>query len=558
METPEDQLKRLLLSRELDLLQELRVRFDALSESIDDPETMRRRVQPVIVDLLRDAGQQDHERMARVLAPLVLASMREEIRNSKDLMVDALYPITGRLVAAAVGNAFRELMETLNQKLDSSLPVKRWAIQVKARAIGRPTAELVLQENMPFEIDHLLVIHRPTGLLITEQRSAVDQGNQIDSDLVSSMLTAVMAFVKDAVSQDGQGELSSLGFGDSQLFLRTSPAIILVAKAQGIKPAGFDRALEDLFVGLLERWGEQLRGFQGDLDEDERADIGRDLEQRFRSLEEERKRNFRKPSRVGRGLAIAAAVLLIGWFGYERYAAWRIADIEETAAAVISAQPDLSGFPLNARYDEIDGRLIVTGLIPDPASQQNLADGLDRALPDIRRDFQLSILSETRSSRAAKLEARLGELESEIEDRRDTLDKYAALADALLAEPGESPLQRLSGWTETHAIDFSEDLSLADPDRADVTLRALATLLRTAPPDRLVRIVGYGDDAQNSPANRQMSLARANAIADRLAAFGVDRARLATVGRGVEWTAGAPRSVAFPSRRVVFEMTDAN
>ena len=46
-------------------------------------------------------------RLATTIAPVVVSAIRNEIKNSREQMIEALYPIVGRLVSAAVANAFR-------------------------------------------------------------------------------------------------------------------------------------------------------------------------------------------------------------------------------------------------------------------------------------------------------------------------------------------------------------------------------------------------------------------------------------------------------------------
>ena len=73
------------------------------------------------------------------MAPLVVAAIRSEIANSRDMMVEALYPITGRLVAAAVSNAFRALLETINAR-PRPAPVHKAVAAAPARFAHRAPA----------------------------------------------------------------------------------------------------------------------------------------------------------------------------------------------------------------------------------------------------------------------------------------------------------------------------------------------------------------------------------------------------------------------------------
>ena len=85
MRAPEEELKRLLLASELDLLEQIRKRCDGLQARVGDDPGLKDSVRRVIVEVLRESGLHDHDRLARALAPLIVSSMREEIRNSRDI-----------------------------------------------------------------------------------------------------------------------------------------------------------------------------------------------------------------------------------------------------------------------------------------------------------------------------------------------------------------------------------------------------------------------------------------------------------------------------------------
>ncbi len=483
MKKPEDEIKRLLLAAELDLLERLRERCEHLETRVGDDPSTRETVRGVILEVLRDAGVQDHDRLAKVLAPLLLTSMREEIRNSSDLMVDALYPITGRLVAAGVSNAFREMMETLNEKLDQSFSFERWKDRLRAKATGQSEAELQLQRSPPFEIEDLLLIHRRTGLLIARARDEENAGAGVDSDLVGGMLTAIMAFSRDAMSDDGSSELRSLSFGGSELFLRASPAVILAVKAHGTAPRAFEGALEDLFCGFLENWGDLLRDYDGAATEEETGGLITDLQERFEALETARQQNFR-----GRSYAIPAVLgslllLVLAWGGYAGYQSWRIADIEATARQVAAAEPAVRGYPIELRYDEETDRLRVEGLLSDLAAQDTLERALATALPGVQPQFQLGFLPRVEVDR-------LAQSYGEIAGRLDALENAAlrlenSLAGAVTSIDGQTKvlqqrtgdLEGLAGSLEGSVKGLSDSLAarLEDLERQSDDLKKRAS-----------------------------------------------------------------------------------
>ncbi|MDH3638332.1 MAG: OmpA family protein [Gammaproteobacteria bacterium] len=605
-DNPEEQIKRLLLSEELDLLDKLRRQCDFLGDRVQDDSSIRETIRPVIIDVLRDAGVEDHERMARVLAPLVLASMREEIRNSSDMMVDALYPITGRLVAAAVTNAFRELMETLNEKLESNFSVARFQARIKSKITGQSEAEILLQRNPPFTIEELLVIHAPTGLLIAHAGN--EQGTDADGKtaLIGSMLTAIISFVREAISDDQSEDLRTLSFGASQLFVQNSPGIILAVRASGTKPAAFDKALEALFNDFLSRWSPTLSEFDGSLPEDDSIAIVNDLKGRFQKLQDQKQRKFRKSSR-GRTVVFLAIplVVLVSWIGYQYFEGRRIAGIEQTAFGIIADDKELQNFDVLVRYDTPSKRLVIGGLFPELAVQERLAGAWAARRPDVPIEFQTRFLpgSEIRSlakqlreaeislaklnetlneyrSDNAGLDQSINQLTNSVNTQREELkiqqDRLTSQQDSLIGEQENltteitalqseiasakkvDPIDALRRWTQGEKILFVDGLQLKTPASADTRLQALAGLLSNAPNSVRLLVVGYSDSLGNSASNLRISSDRAAAIAERLIDLGVNPEQLMAVGRSDERPVSSVVGEGNINRRVEFEIYRSN
>ncbi|NNE85817.1 MAG: OmpA family protein [Alphaproteobacteria bacterium] len=594
-ENPEEQIKRLLLSEELDLLDKLRQQCDFLEDRVQDDSSIRETIRPVIIDVLRDAGVEDHERMARVLAPLVLASMREEIRNSSDMMVDALYPITGRLVAAAVSNAFRELLETLNQKMESNFSVARFQARIKSKITGQSEAEILLQRDPPFDIEELIVIHAPTGLLIAHAGSEKDDDTDGKTALIGSMLTAIISFVRDAISDDREDELRTLSFGDSELFVQTSPGIILAVRARGMKPAGFDAALQGLFTDFLDRWSPTLAEFDGSLPEDDSIAIVNDLKGRFQKLQEQKQRKFKQSSRKSLAFVAIPLALLVVWIGYQYFDGRRIAGIEQTALELIAGEQELENFDVSARYDTSRKQLVIGGLFPEPAVQDRLAGAWVERMPDVPVEFQIRFLpgSEIRSL-ASKLEkaenslatltetldklrsknADLGQsldrltnavntqrddLTSQLKDQRDSLDvQNQELPAEIATATSVDPIVALRRWTQGERIQFVDGVELAAPEAVIARLQSLAHLLNAAPNTVRLHVVGYSDSAGTTANNLRISTDRAASVAERLAALGVNQDRLVVVGRSNERLISNDVGEGNINRRVEFEVYRSN
>ncbi len=597
MRPPEEELKHLLLAPELALLKRIQRRCDALQLRVGDDPALKDSVRGVIVEVLRESGVQEHDRLAGALAPLIVSSMRQEIRNSRDMMVDALYPITGQLVKAAVRNAFNELLETINAKLDEGFSVDRWRAKVQSKITGTSEAEILLQRNPPFDIEEIYVIHRPTGLLIDRVSAVAASGGEnddsnadgVDSELVSGLLTAIMDFTRDAFSDEKGGDLRTLTFGESQLFLRTSANIILAAKTTGTPPPRFEAALQRVFLSVLERWNEFLASFDDDVKEDQKAAFNDDLDERFHDLLRARTKNFR--AGATRAYAVIAAVFLLIaiWPALSIYDYYRAQAIEADARSVVEGQAALAGYPIDVRYDGDEQRLVVTGLLPSPAAKEGLVSGLADRLPDVENDLRLATLHQARGDEIARnlgtvLTAEVAKLKASLQQGMIDLETQTQANDAVLAERISnsvagldakfdrfekalsqrienqiatalipSPTKVLSDWVQTNAVFLSDETEFRYPDWAKALLRELAALIKSTPDDLRIRVVGYTDDTGTDRLNERLSLERAERVAGMLTALGVPENRLIAVGRASEKSIGAGENATY-NRRVEFEI----
>lgn len=598
--TSSEQLKRLLLQEEQE-------RIDRLEARLGDDDALKGSLIPIIADVLRDAGVKDYRRLADALAPIVLQSIKTEIHNSRDMMVDALYPITGRLVAAAVRNAFKDLVDQLNSKLDSTLSADRWRAKFKAKLSGRSEAEVLLSEGATFEIVDLLLINRQSGLLIAQAVVDADQEGT-SSHLLSSILTAIMAFVRDAMSQSSEQDLRTLHVGDVRLHLQVSPSAILAIKTKGPPPAGFETALSETFYAFLSRWGHTLSE-PGEIESHHEMALTEDLEERFHGLLKAKQSNFRKPSNKGAILlgSFAAAILL--WIGWTVYKDWSNDRIEMTAQSLIDRQVELNGYPIRVQYVDASETIEVAGLFPSQDAVEGLRSDLENAFPDIQLSLDVSTLpnqtldpkeistradlaevqgkiskemmgalTEAQSILRADVTKKLAELEDILraetattlaESRRtlreetvDELDrKISSLSDALASIKQRIPTgveaerAAFHAWLIQQSVRFDDDSQLNDEARAKDLLKEINDRLSRLPRDLGIRIIGYGDSIGEERVNTGISRSRATLVAEMLNATGVPLERLQIVGRGNEKRIDNRDGTGSINRRVEFEIT---
>lgn len=524
MGTPEQELKTLLLSEEIDLLERLRRRLQELELRVGDDTRLQHTISTVIVDALAEAGVQDHQRLARVISPMIVASIRQEIANSKDVMVDALYPITGRLVTTAVRRAFRDLMENVNARLTNALTLEVLRVRLQAKLTGRPEAQIWLERRGFFIAEEAYLIDAQSGILLAHAVRGEAPDTPIDEDLVAGMLSAIMSFSQDAFAQNPES-LRRLEFEGSDLLICRSPAYLLAIRIAGTPPVGVEDEVEAVFRAFVDRWRDRL--VPGMPDED-RLRVMNDLREELDNLSRVERKTSRRPL-LAYGLLGMALIGLISWYTWGVLRDLEVADVMVEAEAVIKAQPALRAYPIEVSYDPDKNLLTAFGLAPDSTMPGQLHDALQAAFPDKQVSVDLTPLP---TSGVEPYQELLGELAA---DRQD-------------------PVRRLRAWAHNNAIFFGDGTTFRDPRGAAEKLDALAVLMLAQPPDVVLRIAGYGDLLGSDPVNRTLTVDRAQAVADQLVARGVDRDRLAPVGRARLHQLSDIEGPGSPNRRVEFEV----
>lgn len=413
------ELRHLLFGVEARRLDEMEAELRLLAAAKLDRADLLAATAEVLAGALRRAEVARHRELAEAMAPLVVGAIRAEIRNSKDSMVEALYPLMGRLVSAAVAAAIRNLADDLARRIDALISARAWRWRLKSWATGRPIGEIALADSQRARIVRILCLERGSGQLLAAWPDAEADGR---SDLVSGMIAAISEFAATTFAREG-GELRALDLGSQNVLLRSSATVIVAAECEGVLDAEDEARIDTAFLRLIARHEREGRLGPAHLatmaDGLKRADVAR------------------RPGWLGVWLVrigAAAACVAVLWFAGGAFLNWRREVAVTSALAEARAgAPETAPWPLALSFDHAARRVRLAGLLPDSGLTERIAPALERAAAPYTFDLQVDIVADRAAAeaRAAALEARLAE--SEAARRRDNDAGSARLA-ALAAE----------------------------------------------------------------------------------------------------------------------------
>jgi len=442
--SPVEELRELILGRERLDIQTLKDRLGQVESKFSSPEAFEHEVSQVFSGALKAASGAERQRLVTILSGLLSSSVRQEIKLAQPEFLDALYPAASQLVAEGIRASFRDLKKSIEKQIAARLSIFQ-ALKVKAKAMmtGRSEAEIWLEVNPPFDIEQALVIHKQSGLLIASYQNQSDDelegggDTTHDPDLVSAMLTAIMGFAKDAMSEDSTGELTSLEFADGVLLIQSSSSVILALKVKGHPSEEFRDCFSTEFHSFVRSWSGSLATFDGELEKEEETEINVGLEALIDRLETNVERPAARSEKMRFVLLAFLFVMVVVGAFYIILDWWRDRIVDQAQETIYSTA-SVTGYPLTASYDDEFNLIRVIGIVPTRFVAEELRENLRRSLGGREVSFNLRVLHDELVAQTAREQTALmvtnsrgvKKLETAISLLRREIQKFdAELAD---------------------------------------------------------------------------------------------------------------------------------
>ncbi len=239
-------LKDLLLTEEKEYTASIAKKIEALSTIIHQKKELSSKVNPIIDDKLEDFI----EEIPTTLGPAITETLKTEIKNSQDAVVEALFPIIGKMIKKYIAHEMKLLSENISHKTKSAFSFKKWFRRTKARAQGISSGDLEISEYAKPRLIQMFVIEKDSGLLITDYSPLSD--GTIDKDMVAGMLTAIKSFVEDAF-EGGNQNLELIEYELYTIHIQNFYSYYIAAVVSGAYTMMFKEVLEDQILEFAQK-----------------------------------------------------------------------------------------------------------------------------------------------------------------------------------------------------------------------------------------------------------------------------------------------------------------
>ncbi|MEG3899141.1 MULTISPECIES: OmpA family protein [unclassified Microcoleus] len=507
------------------------------------------------------------DEIAMAIAPEMAAAIKQQIHLKREAMSDALYPIIGSTILKYIA----EMMRDINQKLESSLSPEGISRKFKAKLQGISEAELLMQETTPLTVKAVFLIQTESGLVISAVQHS--EREQLESDMVAGMLTAIRAFVNDCIVQSGNiAEIDAIEYGTSTIVLEVAGSCYLAVVMQGETRPWFKYKMRAIFKNIVQEYGEQIQSFNGDLTTVP-AEVNLNLQKLIDT--DIKVKSPKLPILPIIGLA-ALGLIGVPW-GIHQYRSSVAASLEADTNLALQSAPELSVYRLAA--DVKDKVLEISGRVPNQKLRLRAEKIAQQTAPKLRIDNKIiavevpadPVLVEADVKRTAAL---LNKVESIDISARYTEGKLAvagSVGKAADAEKITQAFEKIPGVksvTNTVIIGSQPQSKImavrvyfgagsASLQAKDVAQK-LSKVKEYMEKNRTknLRIIGYSDFKSTPVENQKLALERATNVKGILVKQGINGNRIqvaSTKGRpeGVE----ANQSL-WLSRLVIFEVVN--
>ncbi|MEH2084507.1 MAG: OmpA family protein [Nostoc sp.] len=508
------------------------------SRTEQDKVSMSEAIAPVVPLALSQQIIIAPEEVSDAIAPAMGRAIKKQIEIEQNIVVDALYPVIGSTIAKYMAETIR----AINRQVEETLSVEGIKRKIRAKLQGVSEAELILKEALPFTIQAIFLIHKASGLVISNiQHSDVEQ---LEAEMVAGMLTAIRSFANDCINQSGSiTELDAIEYGTSKIILEVAGYCYLAIVVRGEPSKNFIWKMRQFFSTIVKKHGDLIEKFDGEPDSIP-LEVHTLLEELKHTGIQEKKKT--KVSLLQILVLTVISTIIIPW-GIWQYRSGVIHSIENQTSLALASVPELAVYRLNVQVEH--NKLKLTGRLPNQLLRQKAEQTVKITFPNWLIDNQILLVEVPADPVLAAAEIKrvtavLNQTDDiaistqyiagkvAIEGTVNRITDAQIIANAFEQIPGvksvSSAVRVEPPQIEVRFYFQPDSTSLMKADTAHKIQQVKFFLNQH--PNKHLKIIGYSNrNSENK--SQKLALSRAKAVQQALIKLGIEPSRLQVIGR---------------------------
>jgi hypothetical protein len=234
-------LRDILLIDDREVARAINDRIQTISETLEKREKLSEKIDPIIEERLKVFVSE----IPVSLGPVITQTLKEQIENSKDEVVEVLYPIMGKMIKRYIQNEIKLLSEAMNKKVNAAFSISSLKRKIQSRFSGVKESDIILSELDAPVINEIFIIQKGSGILLGNLSNLAT----VDKAMIAGMLTAIKSFVEDAFEGGGQN-LEAIEYELYTIQIQNFHSYYVAAVISGSFSRTFESKLEDKLLKL--------------------------------------------------------------------------------------------------------------------------------------------------------------------------------------------------------------------------------------------------------------------------------------------------------------------
>lgn len=206
------------------LLKDERKEIQKVQETIYTQENLSKEISPIVEEHLEFLKNNFPHEFKVVVDRMIT----KKIQDSREEIVNAIYPEVGKMIKKYVNHQIQMLKEGIESQIKKTFNRKSFFGKIKARFGWQQTSDEIIQSlNMPV-IEEIFIIQKGSGLLM----GSATRNDMVDQDVAAGMLTAIKSFVEDAFGKENE-EVETIEYGSYRIVLQGFPSWYMATALSG-------------------------------------------------------------------------------------------------------------------------------------------------------------------------------------------------------------------------------------------------------------------------------------------------------------------------------------
>lgn len=242
-------LRDILLIDDRQIADAISERIQTITETIETKEKLSEKIDPIINEHI----EKFIEEIPTTLGPTITKTLQEQVTYHKDQVVEALYPIMGKMIKRYIQNEMKILSENINKKVNNTFSFETIKRKLHAKFTGVKESDLMLSELDTPVVNELFVVQKGSGILLGNYSVS----STVDKDMISGMLTAIKSFVEDAFAAGAQN-LEAIEYELYTIHIQNFHSYYIAAVISGTYSRSFESKLENRLIKISKRLSSQI------------------------------------------------------------------------------------------------------------------------------------------------------------------------------------------------------------------------------------------------------------------------------------------------------------